>query len=512
MEGLGLLYTGFVDSLTTVNLVACFIGVLVGTLVGVLPGLGPTATMVLMLPFTLPYGPTTGLIMMTGVWYGAMYGGSTTSVLVNIPGEAASVVTCIDGHQMCKNGRAGAALALVAVGSFAAGTIGLLGLQFFAPALGNAALSFGPPEFLSFMILAFVLLSSLAAAAPLKGALMIALGLFLSTIGINPMDSYPRFTFGVEKLMLGIDFLPIAVGLFGVSEILKTAIEKYVKPVVRHVRLRELYPSRDEMKRSIGPMLRGSVLGFFVGLLPGPSTVISTFVAYALEKRLSRTPERFGQGAVEGVVAPESANNSAVMGSMIPLLTLGIPFAAPSAVMLAGLRMHNVEPGPMLFVTDPNVFWTFVAAMYLGNLMLLVLNLPLVGAFARVATIRPQILLPVISLLCLVGVYSVRNSLFDVWVMIAFGLIGFVMRETGFPVAPMILGVVLGPILDNNLRRSLSISQGDPSVFFTRPLSLGLLLAAAGALLLPYVPVLIARLRHKPVETGRVVFGEGQED
>ena len=503
MEGLGLLYTGFVDSLTTVNLVACFIGVLVGTLVGVLPGLGPTATMVLMLPFTLPYGPTTGLIMMTGVWYGAMYGGSTTSVLVNIPGEAASVVTCIDGHQMCKNGRAGAALALVAVGSFAAGTIGLLGLQFFAPALGNAALSFGPPEFLSFMILAFVLLSSLAAAAPLKGALMIALGLFLSTIGINPMDSYPRFTFGVEKLMLGIDFLPIAVGLFGVSEILKTAIEKYVKPVVRHVRLRELYPSRDEMKRSIGPMLRGSVLGFFVGLLPGPSTVISTFVAYALEKRLSRTPERFGQGAVEGVVAPESANNSAVMGSMIPLLTLGIPFAAPSAVMLAGLRMHNVEPGPMLFVTDPNVFWTFVAAMYLGNLMLLVLNLPLVGAFARVATIRPQILLPVISLLCLVGVYSVRNSLFDVWVMIGAGIAGYFLRQWKYPIAPFIIGVVLGPTTENSLRQTLLMFKGDAALVAGRPLSLTLLALAAAFVAFRLLATLRGKKYALKIEEGR---------
>ena len=442
MEGLGLLYSGFVNSLTTVNLVACFIGALVGTLVGVLPGLGPTATMVLMLPFTLPYGPTTGLIMMTGVWYGAMYGGSTTSVLVNIPGEAASVVTCIDGYQMSRKGRAGAALALVAIGSFVAGTIGILGLQLFAPVLGNAALSFGPPEFLCFMILAFVLLSNLSAEAPLKGALMIALGLFLSTIGITPMDSYPRFTFGSEQLMLGIDFVPIAVGLFGISEILNVAIEKYVKPVVRKVRLKELYPNRDEMRRSVAPMLRGSALGFFVGLLPGPSTVISTFVAYAFEKRISKTPERFGHGAVEGVVAPESANNSAVMGSMVPLLTLGIPFAAPSAIMLAGLRMHNVEPGPMLFVTNPDVFWTFIAAMYIGNLMLLVLNLPLVGAFARIATIRPPILLPVISLICLVGVYSVRNSLFDVWVMIAAGVVGLFLRKWKYPIAPFIIGVV----------------------------------------------------------------------
>lgn len=478
MEGLGLLYTGFVNSLTVVNLLACFIGVLVGTVVGVLPGLGPTATMVLMLPFTLPYGPTTGLIMMTGVWYGAMYGGSTTSVLVNIPGEAASVVTCIDGYQMSRQGRAGAALALVAIGSFVAGTIGILGLQFFAPVLGNAALSFGPPEFLSFMILSFVLLSNLSAEAPLKGALMIALGLFLSTIGINPMDSYPRFTFGVEKLMLGIDFLPIAVGLFGVSEILKIAVEKYVKPAISKVRLRELYPNRDEMKRSIAPMLRGSALGFFVGLLPGPCTVISTFVAYALEKRISRTPERFGQGAVEGVVAPESANNSAVMGSMIPLLTLGIPFAAPSAIMLAGLRMHNVEPGPMLFVTHQEVFWTFVATMYIGNIMLLVLNLPLVGVFARIASIRPPVLLPVISVICLVGVYSVRNSLFDVWVMIGAGVVGYFLRQWKYPIAPFIIGVVLGPTTENSLRQTLLMFKGDVTLIADRPLSIALLAVA----------------------------------
>jgi putative tricarboxylic transport membrane protein len=482
MEGLSLLLGGFANSLTPVNLVACFTGALIGTLVGVLPGLGPTATMVLMLPFTLPYGPTTGLIMMTGVWYGAMYGGSTTSILVNIPGEAASVVTCIDGYQMCRQGRAGSALALVAIGSFVAGTIGILGLQLFGPMLGNAALSFGPPEFLCFMLLAFVLLSNLSAEAPLKGALMISLGLFLSTIGINPMDSYPRFTFGSEKLMLGIDFLPIAVGLFGVSEILTVAVEKYVKPLVSRVRLKDLYPNRDEVRRSINPILRGSVLGFFVGLLPGPCTVISTFVAYSLEKRISRTPERFGQGAVEGVVAPESANNSAVMGSMIPLLTLGIPFAAPSAIMLAGLRMHNVDPGPMLFTTNPDVFWTFIAAMYLGNLMLLILNLPLVGAFAKIAVIRPQILMPVISLICLVGVYSVRNALFDVWVMIAAGVVGYFLRKWKYPIAPFIIGIVLGPTTENSLRQTLLMFKGDVSLMVGRPVATVLLALAAAVL------------------------------
>ncbi len=503
MEGFALLYSGFVNSLTTVNLVAGFTGALVGTLVGVLPGLGPTATMALILPFTLPYGPTTGLIMLTGVWYGAMYGGSTTSVLVNIPGEAASVVTCLDGYQMCRKGRAGAALALVAAGSFAAGTIGILGLQFFAPVLGNAALSFGPPEFLGFMILAFVLLSNLSAEAPLKGTLMIALGLFLSTIGINPMDSYPRFTFGSETLMLGIDFLPIAVGLFGVSEILSIAVEKYVKPAVSKIRLSELYPDRDELRRSIAPMLRGSILGFFVGLLPGPSTVISTFVAYALEKRISRTPERFGRGAVEGVVAPESANNSAVMGSMIPLLTLGIPFAAPSAILLAGLRMNNVEPGPMLFVTNPDVFWTFIAAMYLGNLMLLVLNLPLVGVFARIAVIRPQILLPIISVISLVGVYSVRNSLFDVWVMIAAGVVGYFLRQWKYPIAPFIIGVVLGPTTENSLRQTLLMFKGDVSLVVDRPLAITLLALAAAFLAYRFMAAFFWKKYAPKVEEGK---------
>jgi putative tricarboxylic transport membrane protein len=482
VEGFSLLYNGFMNSLTMVNLFACFIGALIGTIVGVLPGLGPTATMALMLPFTLSYGPTTGLIMMTGVWYGAMYGGSTTSILVNIPGEAASVVTCLDGYQMSKQGRAGAALALVAVGSFIAGTLGILGLQFFAPVLGNAALSFGPPEFLCFMILAFVLLSNLSSDAPLKGALMIAFGLFLSSIGINPMDSYPRFTFGSETLMQGIDFLPIAMGLFGISEILNIALQTYVKPEVNKIRLKDLYPSREEIRRSIAPTLRGSILGFFVGLLPGPCTVISTFVSYSLEKRISKTPEEFGHGAVEGVVAPESANNSAVMGSMIPLLTLGIPFAAPSAIMLAGLRMHNVEPGPMLFTNNPDVFWTFIAAMYLGNIMLLILNLPLVGLFGKIAVIRPQILMPVISLICLVGVYSVRNSFFDVWVMIAAGVVGFFLLKWKYPIAPFIIGVVLGPTTENSLRQTLMTFKGDLSLIMHRRVSMTLLALAVAFL------------------------------
>ena len=498
MEGLDLLFKGFANSLTMVNLLACFIGALVGTIVGVLPGLGPTATMALMLPFTLRYSPETGLIMMAGVWFGSQYGGSTTSILVNIPGEAASVVTCIDGYQMTKKGRAGAALALVAIGSFIAGTIGIIGLQFFAPILGNAALSFGPPEYLAFMVFAFILLSNLSSDAPLKGFLMVGLGLFISSIGINPLDSYPRFTFGSNKLMLGIEFLPLAMGFFGITEILNIAVETYALPMVKKLRLKELYPNKEEIKRSISPTFRGSILGFFCGLLPGPCTVISTFISYSIEKSLSKTPQEFGKGAVEGVVGPESANNSAVMGSMIPLLTLGIPFAAPSAVMLAGLRMHHVEPGPLLFQTNPDIFWTFIAAMYLGNLMLLILNLPLVGFFGRIATLRPQMLMPFISVICLVGVYSVRNSIFDVWVMIIAGLIGYFLRKWNFPIAPFIIGVVLGPMTENSIRQTLMMFRGDMTRMLDRPIALAFLSVTLAFIILRIsYPFLRRRFHHQ---------------
>lgn len=470
MDQFSMLMGGFVNSLSPVNLMSCFLGAVVGTIVGVLPGLGPVATMALMLPFTLKFGPEAGLIMMAGVWFGSQYGGSTTSILVNIPGEAASVVTAIDGHQMAKKGRAGPALALVAIGSFVAGTLGIMGLQFFAPLLGMAALTFGPPEFLAFMIFAFLLLSNLSGDSILKGMLMIFLGLFISSVGANPMDSYPRFTYGSHYLMSGIDFLPLAMGLFGISEIFNLALETYKPPVLQKLRLKDLLPNRNEIKRSVGPTLRGS-LAFFMGLIPGPSTVISTFISYSIEKKISKHPEEFGSGAIEGVVGPESANNAAVMGSMIPLLTLGIPFAAPAAVMLAGLRMHNIEPGPMFFSTHPDIFWTFVAAMYLANCMLLVLNLPLVGIFAKIALIRPQILMPVISLICLIGVYSIRNLIFDVWVMIAAGAVGYCLRKWKFPIASFIIGIVLGPTTENSVRQSLMMFKGDMSLIFNRPIA-----------------------------------------
>ncbi len=487
------LFNGFMTFLSFKYILACLIGALLGTVIGVLPGLGPTTTMSLMLPFTLSQDATFGIIMLTGILVGSQYGGSTTSILVNIPGEAASVVTCLDGYQMAKKGRGGPALALVAVGSFIAGTVAIVGTQVFAPLLGAAALSFGPPEFLALMILCFILLSNLSGDSPIKGSCMFALGLWLSSIGVGPLDGVARFSFGVDDLMLGIEFLPVAVGLFGVSEIIITTVSPYVPPVLEKIRLRNLYPSREEVRRSVGPVARGSVLGFFIGLIPGPATVIATFVSYALEKRVSKNAEEFGHGAVEGLVGPESANNSACVGSMIPLLTLGIPFNAPSAVLLAGLLMHNVEPGPLLFQNAPQVFWTYIAALYIGNVVLLFLNLPLVGIFARVATIRPMILMPVVSTICLLGVYCSRNNMFDVWVMVVAGMIGVFFRIWKYPVAPLVVGLILGPMAENSFRKTLLTFHGSLWPMADRPIALVILLTACAFIVAKVVYYVVRR-------------------
>lgn len=505
MVGLDLLLNGFLNALTLVNLMACFLGCLIGTIVGVLPGLGPAATIALMLPFTLRFVPETGLIMMAGIFFGAQYGGSTTSIMVNIPGEAASVITCIEGYQMTKKGRGGAALTVSAIGSFVAGTIGIIGLQFFSPILGNAALAFGPPEYFAVMILAFTILSNISDEPPHKILLMISLGLFVSSIGLNALDSVSRFTMGYDQLLLGVNFLPIVMGFFGIAEVLNIAVETYVVPFVKKIRLRDLYPTKEEARRSVAPILRGSVLGFFMGLVPGPTVIISTFVSYSVEKRLSKTPQEFGKGMIEGVAAPESANNSAVMGQMIPFLTLGLPFTPVTAIMMAGLLMHNVTPGPLLFRQHPNIFWTFIAAMYLGNIMLLILNLPLVGLFGRIATIRPQILMPFISIICLVGVYSVRNAMFDVWMMIAAGIMGYLFNKWKFPVAPFIIGAILGEYLENNLRMTLMTFRGDMSLIFEKPIAIVFLSCALAIIVFKilYYFLLKYHILKRPIISGK---------
>lgn len=469
------LISGFQTALGLKNLMACFVGVLLGTIVGVLPGLGPTATMSLLLPVTVTMNPITGIIMLAGIWYGANYGGSTTSILVNIPGEASSVVTALDGYEMAKKGRAGAALAIAAVGSFIAGTMGVLGLQLFAPPLAKAALAFGPPEYFALMVFAFVILSNLTGASPVRGFAMVALGLLLGTIGMDQVSGVNRFTFGSVELLDGIDFLPIAMGLFGISEILSVAIQKFTPPVMEKITLRDLYPSREEMKRSVKPILRGSLLGFFIGLIPGPGPTISTFVSYSVERRLSRFKEEFGKGAIEGVAGPESANNSAVSGSLIPLLALGLPFAPPAAVLLSGLRMHNITTGPLMMTEAATLFWAIVASMYIGNIMLLVLNLPLVSIFARLATVRPYFMMPVVSVMCIIGVYSVRGSFFDIYAMLGAGILGLILKNLQYPLAPLVLGLILGPTAEMSFRKSLVLLDGNLLAIFSRPISAVLL-------------------------------------
>ncbi|MEW6047760.1 MAG: tripartite tricarboxylate transporter permease [Bacillota bacterium] len=485
---------GLASAASPVNLGACFLGVVLGTLVGVLPGLGPTAAMSLMLPFSVRYGPEAGLIMLAGVWYGAMYGGSTTAILVNVPGEAASVATCLDGYQMARKGRAGAALALVALGSWVAGTIAVVCLQAFAPTLASVALSFGPSEFLALSLFCFVVLSGLIGESQTKGLTMLFLGLLLSTVGIDPLTGSLRFTFGSPRLMQGIDFIPVTVGIFGLAEVLRT-LGVPDAGTRAQVRFRELYPSREEARRSVGPSLRGAAIGFASGLIPGPAPTVASFLSYSVERQISPRRTEFGTGMVEGVVGPESANNAAVIGAMAPLFGLGIPFSPTAAVLMAGLRMHDVDPGPMLFHKAPGIFWAFIAAMYLANAMLLVLNLPLVGVFARIATSPKYVLLPFVSAICLLGAYCVRFSPLDIWIMLAAGVIGFFLQRRGFPPAPLVVGMVLGPLAEGNFRLTVQLFRDQWWGPFLRPITLSLVLAAV-----VFQLVVVRRLRRHLVE------------
>ncbi len=495
MLGIEQFLNGILIALIPVNIFACILGVFLGTIIGVLPGLGPAAAMSLLLPFSASYGPLTGLIILSGVWYGAMYGGSTTSILVNIPGEAASVITCIEGYPLAKKERGGAAIALVALGSWVAGTLALIGLQFFAPIIGNSALYFGPAEYLFLLVFSFIAMSSLTSEGGVgRGFLMLTFGLFLGIIGVDPIFGIPRYTLNQEFLMDGINLVPIAVGLFGIAEILNIAIIPIQPNKADKIKLRELYPRKDEVKKSVFPIIRGSLIGFFCGLIPGPAAIISTFLSYSTEKKISKTPENFGKGAIEGLVGPESANNGAVIASLIPLLSLGIPFSPPAAILLAGLRLHNVNPGPMLFQSAPDLFWGFVASMYIANILLLILNLPLVGIFSKVATAPTKILLPIISIMCLIGGYSVRNSMFDVYLMIGFGIIGFISKKFHLPTIPIVIGLVLGPMLEINFRLTLKMFKGELSGIFIKPIVITFILLS---IFMPIFSALIKRQKRE---------------
>jgi putative tricarboxylic transport membrane protein len=496
------LILGIQTALVPTNLLGCFIGCLVGTLVGILPGVGVSGTMALLLPLTFALGPTGGMIMLAGIWYGANYGGSTTSILVNVPGEATSVVTCLDGHKMALKGRAGAALAIAAIGSFVAGTFSVVGLNFFAPPLAEVALAFGPPEYFSLAIMGLVVLSNLSGSSTLKSFIMAFLGVSLATIGMDNISGSPRFTMGFSSLFGGIEFVPLLMGVFGIAEVIRAFCQppKGVSSIIRF-RFWDLYPNREEMRRSVKPIIRGSFLGFFVGLIPGPAAVMASFASYGLERRVVNPPEGFGNGAVEGLAGPESANNSACGGGMVPLLALGLPFSPPTAVLISGLILHNVTPGPLLMTQRPDLFWGIIGSMYVGNLILLIMNLPLVGIFASIARVRPAILMPLVLILCMVGAYAVNNSFFDIWVMVIAGVLGFLMERHGYEPAPLVLGLVLGNMMESSLRRSMVIFEGDWLGFFHRPISGTVLILTLLVILLP--PILRSvRQSQKKIHQG----------
>lgn len=482
-----LLY-GFGIAFQPWNLLSCFFGVFVGTLVGVLPGIGPVGAMSLLLPITFGISPVTGIIMLAGIYYGAMYGGSTTSILVNIPGEAASVVTCLDGHQMAMQGRAGPALGIAAFGSFIAGTIGLFGLMFFANMLAGVALRFGPAEYFSLMCLGLSLVTYLTQGSVLRGLVMASLGLLFSLSGQDVVTGMVRFTFGLQGLVDGVGLVPVVMGLFGISEVLLSLEQLHKKREVLKTSFRSLFPTKRDWRRSAAPIGRGTLIGFLLGILPGGGAIISSFVSYAAEKRFSKHPEEFGHGAIEGVAGPESANNAASSSGFIPLFALGIPANVIMALLLGALMIHGVQPGPLLMMEHPEVFWGTVASMYVGNIMLLILNLPLIGMWVQVLKVPYRTLFPLILLFCLLGAYSISSSVFDLYVMFIFGTLGYVLRKLEYEPAPLVLAFVLGPMLEKSLRQALRISDGELSVFVTHPLSAACLLMSLGLILSAVIP------------------------
>jgi putative tricarboxylic transport membrane protein len=472
---------------TPSNFFFCFLGVLMGTLVGVLPGLGPTAAIALLLPNTFHVNPVTAIIMLAGIYYGAMYGGSTTSILVNIPGEAASVITCLDGYQMARKGRAGPALGIAAFGSFIAGTISVLGLMLVAPPLARFALAFGPPEYFSLMLMGIVILIYLASGSILKALMMAVFGLLIGTIGMDAISGTQRLTFGLLELADGVGLIPAIMGLFGVAEVISN-VEEEIKREIIAAKVKNLLPNLRDWRDSFWPIIRGSILGFFIGILPGPAPVISAFSSYALEKKLSKYPEKFGTGVIQGVAGPESANNAATGGAFIPLFTLGIPANSVIAILLGAFMIHGIQPGPMLISKYPDLFWGTIMSMYLGNFMLLILNLPLIGLWVKVLKVPYPILFPLILLFCLVGVFSLNYSQVEVALMIGFGIFGYLARKFQFEMAPLVLALVIGPMMENNLRLSLVISQGDPWIFIGHPISAVFIFISLALLISPLLP------------------------
>ncbi|WP_454684581.1 tripartite tricarboxylate transporter permease [Ancylobacter moscoviensis] len=487
MEIFDNLALGFSVAVTFQNIFYCFIGVLLGTLIGVLPGLGPVPTIAMLLPITFGLPPVSALIMLSGIYYGAQYGGSTTAILINLPGESSSVVTAIDGYQMARRGRAGAALATAALGSFFAGSVATFLLAVFAPPLADLALKFGPPEYFALMVLGLVASVALASGSVIKALAMVVLGILLGLSGQDVYTGTPRFTFDMLELADGIEFVALAMGVFGIGEIVRNLEDEHTRTVMVQ-KVKGLLLSREDIRRIIGPILRGTFLGSFLGILPGGGAILSSFAAYSIEKKISRHPEEFGKGAIEAVAAPESANNAGAQTSFIPMLTLGIPSNPVMALMIGALIIQGIVPGPNVVNEQPNLFWGIIASMWIGNLMLVVLNLPLIGMWVRLLTVPYHILFPLIVGFCCIGVYSVNNNAIDVFAMALFGVVGYVLVKLDCEPAPLLLGFIIGPMLEEYLRRAMLISRGDPLVFVTRPISATMLALAAIALIVVLLP------------------------
>jgi putative tricarboxylic transport membrane protein len=494
MDTLNNLLYGFSIALQPGNLFFCFFGVLLGTLVGVLPGIGPVGAMSIFLPITFKLSMTSAIIMLAGLYYGAQYGGSTTSILVNVPGEASTVVTCIDGHQMALGGRAGPALGIAAFGSFIAGTLGVIGLMFFAVPLSRFALKFGPPEYFAIIILGLTFVAYLSHGSTLKAVMMACFGLILGNIGLDPIANLPRLTLGILELYDGVGIAPVAMGLFGIGEVLIN-LESTISGEIVKTKIKNLFPSKLDWIEAKWAILRGTLIGFFLGVLPGGGPILSTFFSYGIEKRVSKEPDKFGKGAIEGVAAPESANNSAASSSFIPLLTLGIPTTVVMALLFGALLIHGVTPGPLLIQKHPDLFWGVISSMYIGNVMLLALNIPLIPMWVQVLKIPQKFLYPLIVLFCLIGAYCMNNSVFDVLIMTIFGVIGYLFRKFEFEGAPLVLAFVLGPIFDLNLRQALLISDGSFVPFFTRPISAIILILAIILLSISIFPNFLRMIR-----------------
>jgi putative tricarboxylic transport membrane protein len=487
MDLFGNLALGFATALSFQNLALCFIGCLVGTLIGVLPGVGPIATIAILLPITFGLDPTGALIMLAGIYYGAQYGGSTTAILVNIPGEATSVVTVLDGHQMAKQGRAGIALGMAAISSFIAGSFATLVIAALGVPLTKLALIFGPAEYFSLMLLGLVFAVVLARGSIVKAIAMILLGLLLSTVGTDLETGQERLTLGLTGIADGIDFAILAMGLFGFAEILRNIENPEARDVVR-ASIGRLLPSREDMKQSIKPIMRGTGLGAMLGILPGNGAVLGPFASYTVEKKLAKDPSRFGRGAIEGVAGPEAANNAGAQTAFIPLLTLGIPPNAVMALMVGAMTIHGIIPGPQVMETNPSLFWGMVASMWIGNLMLLIINLPLVGLWVKLLKVPYRLMFPAILIFCCIGIYSINNNPSDVMATAFFGLVGYVLFKLGFEPAPMLLGFVLGKLMEEKLRQALILSRGSFSTFIDRPVSAGLLAVAAVLLVIALLP------------------------